>query len=93
MMSAAALIVPQGLLEQAPGRPGPAARPSHAAKDTTKTDRRAIAAVLAAERALGREPTEMPHNNPGYDIVSAKADGHLYSSRSRVGSRAPKSSG
>jgi hypothetical protein len=27
-------------------------------------------AVLAAERALGRTPSEMPHNNPGYDIES-----------------------
>jgi hypothetical protein len=31
--------------------------------------------VLAAERALGREPTEMPRNNKGFDIKSRPADG------------------
>ena len=45
------------------------------AQDTAATDRRAVDAVLAAERALGREPTEMPHNNPGYDVRSTTADG------------------
>jgi len=33
-------------------------------------ERRAVDAVLAAERALGRRPTEMAHNNPGFDIRS-----------------------
>jgi len=33
-----------------------------------EVDRRAVDAVLAAERALGREPVEMPHHNKGYDI-------------------------
>ena len=40
------------------------------ARDTTVTDQRAVRAVLAAEIALGRVPAEMPHNNPGYDILS-----------------------
>jgi hypothetical protein len=40
-------------------------------------ERRAVDAVLAAERALGRQPEEMPHNNPGYDIRSLDSDGHL----------------
>jgi hypothetical protein len=31
--------------------------------------------VLAAERALGRQPEEMPHNHPGYDIRSVAPDG------------------
>ena len=26
---------------------------------------------------LGRDPREMPHNNPGYDIESRRPDGHL----------------
>ncbi|WP_341257548.1 helicase-related protein [Gordonia malaquae] len=43
---------------------------SRYASDSTLTDARAVAAVLAAERALGRTPTEMAHNNPGYDILS-----------------------
>ena len=45
-----------GPAQPAARRPG-AARPSAFARDTTETDRRAIAAVLAAERALGRDPT------------------------------------
>ena len=32
-------------------------------------------AAMAAERALGREPQEMPHNNKGYDIASRTRDG------------------
>jgi hypothetical protein len=28
-------------------------------------------AVIEAELALGRQPRELPHNNPGYDIESA----------------------
>ena len=43
--------------------------PLHAA-DGTETDRRAVTAVLAAERTLGREPFEMVHNNEGYDVRS-----------------------
>ncbi len=31
--------------------------------------------VLAAERALGRRPEEMPHNNPGFDVRTTTADG------------------
>ncbi len=73
VISAGALIVPQGLLTAITGT----TKPPRYAADTTETDRRAIAAVLAAERALGRNPREMPHNNPGYDIVSTCYDGHL----------------
>ena len=29
-----------------------------------------MAAVMAAEQRLGRQPKEMSHNNPGYDIES-----------------------
>ena len=73
VISAAALVIPQGLLDKLLGIPSQWNLP----KDTTETDRRAIAAVLAAERSLGRVPREMPHNNPGYDIVSRCSDGHL----------------
>ncbi|WP_268968369.1 DUF3883 domain-containing protein [Tomitella gaofuii] len=48
--------------------------PRHAV-DTVTSDRRAIAMVLAAERALGRRPEEMPHNNPGFDVRTTTADG------------------
>ena len=73
VIAAAALVIPQGLLDQWLGVPVL----SRFARDTTETDRRAIAAVMAAERGLGREPREMPHNNPGYDIESKRSDGHL----------------
>jgi hypothetical protein len=49
--------------------------PSHA-RDTTRTDKLAVAAVLDSERTLGRTPVEMPHNNKGYDIRSLTTDGH-----------------
>jgi superfamily II DNA or RNA helicase len=75
VVSAGALIVPRGLLDKIMGRLSPA--PHEHLSDTTETDRRAIAVVLAAERSLGREPREMPHNNPGYDIESVCTDGHL----------------
>ena len=38
--------------------------------DRERIDRLAVAAVMEAERRLGREPTEMHHQNPGYDIES-----------------------
>ncbi len=62
----AALIIPAGML------PGPVAT---YARDTARVERRAVDAILAAERALGRVPEEMPHNNKGYDIRSLDADG------------------
>nr|MDT0660929.1 DUF3883 domain-containing protein [Micromonospora sp. DSM 115978] len=31
--------------------------------------------MLAAERALGRQPQEQAFNNPGYDILSLPGDG------------------
>lgn len=67
--------MPAGLLERLAGRRDqPVAT---YAKDTAEVDRRAVAAVMAGERALGRQPEEMPHNNPGFDIRSLTQDGHL----------------
>jgi superfamily II DNA or RNA helicase len=66
MVIGAALVIPAGLVG------GQAA--THA-RETAAVERRAVDMVLAAERALGREPVEMPHNNPGYDIHSTTADG------------------
>ena len=62
-------MLPAGLIK-------PGERPSAAAIDTTVVERRAVDAVLAAESALGRRPTEMPRNNPGYDIASTDPAGH-----------------
>ncbi|SDF11473.1 protein of unknown function [Cellulosimicrobium cellulans] len=85
-IASAALVVPQGLVDAARGHDARTARgvrrvdapvltPGALAADTTVTERRAVDAVLAAERALGRDPEEMPHNNPGYDIRSVGPDG------------------
>src|SRR5690606_32618054 len=62
-----AVIVPQGLVDSLGGI---APTPATHAKDVEEVDRRAVAAVLEAEKAIGREATEMDHANPGYDIES-----------------------
>jgi hypothetical protein len=63
-----ALVVPQGLLDRLSGlRDKPA---EHYTKDTAEVEMRAVRAVVAAERALGREPEVQPHSNPGFDIRS-----------------------
>ncbi len=45
-------------------------------RETERIERRAVEAVLAAERALGRHPVEQHHWNPGFDILS-EVDGDL----------------
>jgi superfamily II DNA or RNA helicase len=73
VVSASALVIPQGLLDKLLGRiPDPA----RIARDTSLSERRAVDAVLAAERLLGRVAEEMSHNNPGYDIRSRTVEGH-----------------
>ena len=59
-------MVPQGLLDELAGRPVVSVDPAKKAE----TDRRAVAAVMKAERALGRVPEEQAHGNPGYDVLS-----------------------
>ncbi len=71
---AAAVLVPEQLLEAGPA--GARHPPMHA-RDTEEVDRRAIEAVLAAERRLGRRPVPMDHNNPGFDIQSRNSEGQL----------------
>ncbi len=63
-----AVVVPQILLDQLSS--GDDEPPTRRPKQTREVDERAVAAVMAAERELGRQPKEMPHNNPGYDIES-----------------------
>ena len=63
---AAAVVVPQGLLDKLAGRPISSVDPTIKAE----TDRRAVAAVMKAERKLGRVPEEQHHSNPGYDVLS-----------------------
>ncbi len=66
----AAIVVPQGLIDQLRGIPPD---PEDTA-DKMETDRRAVAAVLEAERALGRNPEPQAHSNPGYDVLSIDPD-------------------
>ena len=75
-MVGVALVIPKGLSDRLQGRrTGPAAT---YAKNTAEVDERAVAAAMAAERRLGRMPTEMAHNNPGFDIRSVAPDGTVY---------------
>ena len=75
LVAGGALVVPQGLLDRLAGRrTEPAAI---YARETARVERRAVDAVLAAERALGRDPEEMAHNHPGYDIRSTASDGRV----------------
>jgi hypothetical protein len=60
-LAAVMLVIPAGMLG------GSAAQ---YARDTTVSERRAVDLALASERALGREPEEMAHNNKGFDIRS-----------------------
>jgi hypothetical protein len=61
-----ALVVPAGLLARLGGHQGPAGQADREA---------AIAAVLAAERALGRSADQMPARSQGWDVESRAADG------------------
>lgn len=58
---------------------------------TEEVDRRAVALTMAAERALGRHPTEMPHNTRGAASIRGTTCATGSSSRSRAASicRAP----
>jgi SNF2 family DNA or RNA helicase len=67
-----ALVVPRGLLERLRGERS--LEPAAHARETERVERLAVEAVLAAERALGRHPVEMPRTNTGYDIQS-RTDG------------------
>jgi hypothetical protein len=71
----AALVVPAGLLRVLAGDSDSQA--ALFARETARIERIAVDAVLAAERSLERDPKEMPHNNPGYDIESKAGWGEL----------------
>ncbi|RMI45421.1 DUF3883 domain-containing protein [Streptomyces triticirhizae] len=65
-----ALVLPQGMVDQLLGRSPGQADITEAARDTAAIEHRAVAAVIEAERALGRSPEEMPPNNKGFDLRS-----------------------
>ncbi|MFB8198372.1 helicase-related protein [Kitasatospora purpeofusca] len=77
IVAGCALVVPVGWLANALGNKNISELAGLYATDGYETDRRAVAAVLNAEKKLGRIPEEMAHNNPGYDIRSLTPDGHL----------------
>ncbi len=64
-----ALIVPRRLLEAATEPELPTSI-EVSQTDRERIDRLAVDAVMEAECRLGREPKEMHHENPGYDIES-----------------------
>jgi SNF2 family DNA or RNA helicase len=75
VVAGGALVIPAGLLAKLAGTP-PGDVAEHA-RDTAATERAAVEAVLAWEKAIGRQPVEMPPNNKGYDIESKAIDGTL----------------
>ena len=76
VVAGGALVVPYGLLERLAGRRDePVAT---YAKETAGVERRAVEAVMAAERRLGRIATELPRNNKGFDICSNSHEGLIF---------------
>lgn len=69
-----ALVIPSRMLEP---DDGPESR-TQFARNTEEVERRAVDAVLTAERALGRNPEEMARNNPGYDVRSTDPHGSIF---------------
>lgn len=70
-----ALVVPVGLLRRLGGER--TATPESFARNTAEVERRAVAAVLAAEDELGHRARDMNdehRNHPGYDIQTSVAD-------------------
>ena len=63
-----AAVIPQGLIDRLRGERN--LDPQAYAKLTERVERAAVDAVLKAEVGLRREPKEMHHNNPGFDIRS-----------------------
>ena len=72
-----ALVVPIGLLDSVSAQPPEDEDGDLSPHRRAEIDRLAVAAVLAAERSLGREPTQMPHHHEGYDVESRAPDGRL----------------
>ncbi|UIE39780.1 helicase-related protein [Leptodesmis sichuanensis] len=64
-----ALVVPIGLLQRLQGKREAAT--STFARETKRVERAAMAAVMAAERALGYEPRDVSGQKCGYDIESS----------------------
>ena len=79
LLRGAALVIPRGLLD---ARAAPQAAPKAAgfADDPdarTEIERRAMEAVMAAERELGFDPRDVSAEKKGWDIESRTPSGHL----------------
>src|SRR5204863_9834224 len=70
-VTGACLVIPKGWLDSLTDPEGAAAH----AKETARVERIAVDAVTAIETSLRHRWTEMPQNNPGYDIASQTPDG------------------
>lgn len=70
-VTGACLVLTQGWLDAQTDPEGA----SYRAKETTRVERLAVNAVLVIEARLGHAATEMPRNNPGYDIESDTREG------------------
>ena len=70
-----AIVVPQGLLDRLAGRPAPEV--DLFARRTREVEALAMAAVIAAERAAGRESRDVSAENLGWDVESREPDGRL----------------
>lgn len=62
-----AIVVPMGLIRKHGEKETPSTLFSH---NREEVELKALQAVMEAEQRLGRKPSPMPHNNPGYDIES-----------------------
>ena len=62
-----AIIIPIGLLRS---REGSGTEPAMFARETRRVEQAAMAAVMAAERGLGFEPSDVSADKCGYDIES-----------------------
>lgn len=69
VVTGGALVIPQHLLDAASDS-DTSLHPEVSQADKERIDRLAVAAVMEAERELGRQPTEKSHHHPGYDIES-----------------------
>jgi superfamily II DNA or RNA helicase len=63
-----AVVIPAGLLDKILGTGEPEA--AERARETRRVERLAVEAVLAAERALGNEPSDVGAEKRGYDVES-----------------------
>ena len=73
-----ALIIPRGLLEKLQGRAAVSADDGVGAEARKRVELIAVEGVMAAERALGREPVDVSATKGlGHDLVSLTADGSL----------------